>query len=140
MARVLAPDLEMWLVNYVRATLTGEGESVQVSNKEPGTLSLPLAKPLIVVRDDSGNRESHVTFDRSVGVGVLAGTRMNDLPANTLARTVMAVLTDDEIIYAPGSPIASIEWDGCNGPYPVTENLDVARRYLTVQYTIVGSW
>lgn len=140
MARVTAPDLELWLVNYLRATLISEGQPVQVSNKEPGTLSLPLAKPLIVVRDDSGNRESHVTFDRSLGVSVLAGTRMNDMPANTLAREVMAILSDEEILDAPGSPVASIEWDGCNGPYPVTENLDVARRYLTVQYTVVGSW
>lgn len=140
MARVTAPDVEMWLVNYVRATLAAEGDSVQVSNKEPADLQLPRTRPLIVVRDDSGNRESHVTFDRSIGVSVLAGTRMNDLPANTLARTVMAILTDDEIVSAPGSPIASVEWDGCNGPYPVMESLDVARRYLTVQYTVIGSW
>lgn len=140
MARVTAPDMEMWVVNYLRATLTAEGESVQVSNKEPASLSLPLTKPLIVVRDDSGPRASHVTFDRSLGVNVLAGTRLNDLAANTLARKVMAILTDEAIIEAPGSPIASIEWDGCNGPYPVTENLDVARRYGTVQYTVIGSW
>lgn len=140
MARVLAPDMEMWLVNYVRDTLRGEGHDVQVSNKEPASLSLPLSRPLIVVRDDSGNKESQVTFDRSIGVSVLAGTRMNDKPANDLARLVMAVLTDDVIITASDSPIASIEWDGCYGPYPVTENLDIARRYLTVQFTVVGSW
>lgn len=140
MVRVTAPDLEMWLVNYVRSTLRGEGEDAQVSNKEPDTLSLPLEKPLIVIRDDSGAKLSHVSFDRSIGVSVLAGTRMNDLPANTLARAVMAILTEDAIIDAPGSPIASIEWEGCNGPYPVTESLDVARRYGTVQYTVIGSW
>lgn len=140
MARVTAPDLELWLVNYVRSNLAAEGDTVQVSNKEPGTLSLPLAKPLIVIRDDSGNRLSHVSFDRSLGVSVLAGSRMNDKPANDLARLAMAILSDEEIVNAPGSPIASIEWDGCNGPYPVTESLDVARRYLTVQYTVIGSW
>lgn len=140
MALVTAPDLEMWLANYLRAALTRMGESVQVSNKEPADLKLPLARPMVVVRDDSGARESHVTFDRSVGVSVLAGTRMNDLPANTLARKVMAVLSDDELAFVDGSPVASVEWDGCNGPYPVVEQLDVARRYLTVQYTVVGSW
>lgn len=140
MARVTAPDLEMWLTNYVRSTLSAEGEDVQVGSKEPPALKLPLQKPLVVIRDDSGNRRSHVSFDRSIGVSVLAGSRMNDLPANTLARTVAALLTDDDIVHAPDSPIASIEWDGCNGPYPVAESLDVARRYLTVQYTVVGSW
>lgn len=140
MARVTAPDMELWLTTYLRAALALEGETVQVSNKEPAQLSLPLAKPLVVIRDDSGSRLSHVTFDRSVGVSVLAGTRMNDLAANSLARLVMAIMTDDEIVHAPGSPIAAVEWDGCNGPYPVAEGLDVARRYGTVQYTIVGSW
>lgn len=140
MARVTPPDLEMWLSDYLRATLTSEGVDVQVSNKESSDLKLPLKKPLIVVRDDSGNRMSHVSFDRSIGVSVLAGSRMNDLPANALARTVSAILMDDDIVHAEGSPIASVEWDGCNGPYAVTENLDVARRYFTVQYIVVGSW
>ena len=140
MARVTPPDLEMWLSTYLRAILADEGLDVQVSNKEPADLKLPLKKPLVVLRDDSGSRMSHVSFDRSLGVSVLAGSRMNDQPANTLARTVSAILTDDEIILADGSPVAAVEWDGCNGPYPVAESLDVARRYLTIQYTVVGSW
>lgn len=138
MAVVTPPDLEAWLAGYLRSTAHALG--AEVSNKEPPKLTIPLAKPLIVVRDDSGNRGSHVTFDRSVGVSVLAGTRINDKPANDLARKVMAILSDEGIVDAPGSPIASVEWDGCNGPYPVTDPLDVARRYMTVQYTVVGSW
>lgn len=140
MARVTAPDLEVWLTGYVRGVLAAEGVTAQVSNKEPGDLVLPLAKPLVVIRDDSGVRLSHVTYDRSVGVSVLAGTRTNDKLAGDLARLVMAILTDDAIAEAVGSPVAAIDWDGCNGPYPVVEELDVARRYGTVQYTVVGSW
>lgn len=140
MARVTAPDLELWLTGYLRGVLAGEGLSVQVSNKEPADLKLPLARPLVVVRDDSGPRESAVTFDRSVGVSVVAGTRRNDKPAGDLARLVVAVLTDEVIVTAPGSPIASIEWDGCNGPYSVDEQLDVTRMYATVEYVVVGSW
>ena len=140
MARVTAPDLELWLTGYVRGVLAAEGVTAQVSNKEPGDLVLPLAKPLVVIRDDSGVRLSHVTYDRSVGVSVLAGTRTNDKPAGDLARLVMAILTDDAIVEAVGSPVAAVDWDGCNGPYPVVEELDVARRYGTVQYTVVGSW
>lgn len=140
MARVTAPDLELWLTGYIRGVLAAEGVTAQVSNKEPGDLVLPLAKPLVVIRDDSGVRLSHVTYDRSVGVSVLAGTRTNDKLAGDLARLVMAILTDDAIVEAVGSPVAAIDWDGCNGPYPVVEELDVARRYGTVQYTVVGSW
>ena len=140
MARVTAPDLELWLTGYIRGVLAAEGITAQVSNKEPGDLVLPLAKPLVVIRDDSGVRLSHVTYDRSVGVSVLAGTRTNDKLAGDLARLVMAILTDDAIVEAVGSPVAAVDWDGCNGPYPVVEELDVARRYGTVQYTVVGSW
>lgn len=140
MARVAAPDLELWLTGYIRSVLTAEGVAAQVSNKEPAALTLPLSKPLVVIRDDSGARLSHVTFDRSVGVSILAGTRMNDKSAGDLARLVMAIMTDDVIVTAAGSPVAAIDWDGCNGPYPVAEELDVARRYGTVQYTVVGSW
>ena len=140
MALVVAPDLELWLTGYLRDVLSMDGLDVQVSNKEPANLGLPLTRPLVVVRDDSGVRLSQVTFDRSLGVSVLAGTRLNDRPANDLARLVQAVLTDDVIVGAEGSPVAAVQWSGCNGPYPVVDDLDVARRYSTVQYTIVGDW
>lgn len=140
MTRVTAPDMELWLCTYLRSVLADEGVDAQVSNKEPASLKLPLLKPLVVIRDDSGARLSAVTFDRSIGVSVLAGSKADDQEANDLARVVAAFLTDPAIVEADGSPIAAIDFDGCNGPYAVTETLDVARRYLTVQYTVVGSW
>lgn len=140
MTRVTAPDLELWLTSYVRSVLAAEGVSAQVSNKEPASLYLPLSKPLVVIRDDSGPRLSVVSFDRSIGVSVLAGTKTNDQPANDLARLAMAILMDESIISAEGSPVAAITWDGCNGPYAVIEELDVARRYGTVEFVVVGSW
>lgn len=140
MARVTAPDLELFLTGYVRAVLSAEGHAVQVVNKEPDNLALPLTKPLVVIRDDSGPRLSAVTFDRSVGATVLAGTKRNDRPANDLARLVAAILTDDAIVNAPGSPIAAVDYGGINGPYAVAENIDAARRYMTVGYVVVGSW
>jgi hypothetical protein len=137
---VTPPDLEDWLCGYVRALAEAKGLEATVGNKEPPRLSLPVAKPIIVIRDDTGPRISQVTFDRSVGVSVLAGSKLNDKPANDIARWLAGVLMDDAIVEAPGSPIASIEYDGANGPYAVTESLDVARRYLTVEYTVVGTW
>jgi len=145
--RVTPPDLELWLTGYVRALAAHEGLNVSVSNKEPPTLSLPLVRPLIVIRDDSGPRLSHVTFDRSIGASVLAGSRLNDKPATDLALWLAGVLFDLDLplgldVPAPIAtpPIAAVDPSGCNGPYAVPEQLDVARRYLTAQYVAAGSW
>lgn len=138
--RVTPPDLELWLTGYVRALAATEGIDATVSNKEPATLTLPLSRPLIIIRDDSGARTDHTIFDRSIGASVLAGSRLNDKSANDLARWLSAVLNDDAIVLAPDSPIAAVVWDGSNGPYAVPETLDVARRYMTAQYVVSGSW
>jgi len=138
--RVTPPDLEAWLVGYVRACAAEDGHDVEVDNKEPEQLTLPLAKPLIVIRDDSGPRVDWTTFDRSIGASVLAGTRQNDKAANDIARWLASVLVDHELPLVEGTPIASVDFDGSNGPYAVTETLDVARRYMTAQYVVAGSW
>lgn len=145
--RVTPPDLELWLTGYVRALAAVEGLNVSVSNKEPPKLTVPMVRPLIVIRDDSGPRLSHVTFERSIGASILAGTRLNDKPANDLALWLAGVLFDLDLplgldVPAPISPppIAAVDPSGCNGPYAVPEQLDVARRYLTAQYVAAGSW
>ncbi|MDN3309562.1 hypothetical protein QWJ90_01320 [Microbacterium oryzae] len=140
--RVTPPDLELWLTRYVRAVAATEGKTVDVTNKEPADLGqrLPLDRPLIVIRDDSGTRLEWTTFDRSIGASVLGGSKRADQPINDIARWLAAVLFDDAIVLAENSPIASVEWDGCNGPYAVAEELDVARRYMTAQYVVTGSW
>jgi hypothetical protein len=139
-ARVTPPNLMLWLTSYIRAQAAAESKTVTVTNKEPASLTLPLAKPLIVIRDDSGPRLSQVTFDRSIGASVLAGSKLNDTPADELALWLAGLLFDEGIALVEGSPIVSVEFDGCNGAYPVTESLDVARRYLVAQYTVVGTW
>lgn len=136
MGSVTPPDLEAWLTTYLRSSLTG----VQISNKEPSPLTVPLVKPLIVVRDDSGQKLGYTTFDRSVGISVLAGSKQNDKPSNDLARSVAAILFDDQIALAEGSPIAAVTWSGCNGPYAIADSLDVARRYMTAQYVVIGAY
>lgn len=138
--RVTAPDLDLWLTDYVRSLAATEGKIVDVGNKEPPTLTIPLKKPLIVIRVDSGSRLSHVTFDMSVGASVLAGSRQNDKPARDLALWLASILHDDELPQVAGSPIASVEWSGCNAPSAVTDPLDVSRQYLTAQYVVIGSW
>jgi hypothetical protein len=129
----------LFLTRYLRERAAERGDVVKIGNKEPADLTVS-SPDQIVVRDDSGARTGWPTFDRSAGVSVLAGTRLNDFSANELAREVFADLTDEAILTWPGSPIASIEWDGCNGPYAVPEQADKARRYMTVAYSVIGDW
>lgn len=138
MTRILPPDMELWLTGYLRAALEADGEDVEVDAKEPDELTTPLERPLIIVRDDSGARTEAITFDRQVGVSVLAGTRTDDREARRLARLVYAIATDTDVALAAGSPVAAVT--GANGPYAVAEDQDVSRRYFTVSYSVVGSW
>jgi hypothetical protein len=138
--RVQPPDLETWLIDYVRALAGAEAKTADVANVEPARMTVPLPRPLIVIREDSGSRLDHITFDRSIGFSVLAGTKANPKPANDLARWVAGVLFDFDLPLVEGSPIAAVIPDGCNGPYPVADQLDVARRYGTAQYVGTGSW
>lgn len=140
--RVMPPDYIAWLIDFVRTEVrtVAEYSTVEVGNKEPDTLTLPLKRPLIVIRDDPGSRRDWTTFDRSIGVTVLWGTKQNDKPALDLARFVAAIVFDTDLPLADGSPIASVELGGCNGPYPVADRLDVARMYSTAQYVVAGSF
>ncbi|WP_136054353.1 hypothetical protein [Microbacterium sp. K24] len=137
--RVRPPNYVAWLIDYLRAEVREEYADAEVGNKEPDTLALPLKKPLIIVRDDSGPRRDWTTFGRSIGVTVLWSTKQNDRPAMDLALLVASIVFDTDLPLVEGSPIASVEIDGCNGPYAVPDRLDVARMYLTAQYVVAGS-
>lgn len=137
---VTPPDMEIFLTGYLRECLRDRGMAIQVSNKEPDNLKLPLAKPLIVVRDDGGLQESRISYQANIGVSVLAGTRKNDRAANELARIAYAILTNPEIVSAPDSPITVVDIEGCTRPVPVIEDLDVSRRYMTLTYGAVGAF
>lgn len=138
--RVTPPDLEAWFTALLRTEVRTAGVNADVGNKEPDTLRVPLTRPLIIVRDDSGPRADWTTFDRSLGFTILAGTRQNDKLANDLARLVASIVHDADLPLLDDSPIAAVDFTGCNGPYAVSESLDVARRYLTGQYVATGSW
>ncbi|MDI9889973.1 hypothetical protein [Microbacterium sp. IEGM 1404] len=138
--RVIPPNVVLFLTGHVRRLAAAEQIDVDVTNKEPADLELPLRRPLIVLRDDGGPRLDWTTFDRSIGASVLAGSKRHDAPAIELASWLASVLHDDELPEVEGSPIASVEFDGCNGPTNAAEVLDVTRMYLTAQYVATGSW
>jgi hypothetical protein len=125
---------------YVRTTVRTVGVDVEVGEVEPEDLQLPLARPLIVIRDDSGPRLDWTTFDRTLGITVLGGTKQDDQEIGDLARLVAAIMFDPDIVLVTGCPIVRVQFDGCNGPYNVPDEIDVARKYLTAQYVVSGSW
>ena len=139
MSMVTPPDIELWLCEWIRSNIK-DVSGLQVGNREPEDYRGEY--PLIVVRDDGGGQSDRVVFDRSVGVTVRGWTRSNSKPCADLARRVYALLTaDPEILqgFAEGSPILAIDESGCNGPYPVGEDMNVARYYLTAEYSVSGS-
>lgn len=138
--RVTPPNVVLFLTGHVRHLAAEEDIEVEVSNKEPADLTVPLTRPLIVLRDDGGARLDWTTFDRSIGASVLAGSKRHDAPAIDLATWLASVLHDDELPHVEGSPIASVEFDGCTGPTNASETLDVTRMYLTAQYVATGTW
>lgn len=136
---MLPPDMEMWACKYLRDTLRTRGYDVEVARTESAELeSSTLTRPLIIVRDDSGSQRSLVSYDRSLGVSVLGGTRQDSADTSALARTVMAIMSADAIADAPDSPVAAVQRDGCRGPYSVSEKQDLTRMYMTIEYTVIG--
>lgn len=138
--RVRPPDLEVWGTRFLRETLRAEGWSVEVDSTEPANLLVPLDRPLIVVRVDSLTRASPPLFEASLGVSVLAGSRQDDRVARDLSTMVFAVLTDEDIAVDEANPVVVVDLEGCNGPYTIDDPLDVSRRYMTIAYTVTGTW
>lgn len=140
MPRIIPAPVDEWLVPHLRRLLSEEGIDAQVDVVEPPTLDAPLARPLVVVRMDGGAQSSPLTFSCQVGISVLAGPRQDDALARRVASLVYAVATDMEIAFAPGSPITAVDYGACTTPVGVSDDQDVARRYMTVSYLVVGSW
>lgn len=133
---VTPPDLESWLCDYIR-TLLPDITGLQVDNVVPDDYRGEY--PLIRVRDDSGARTGLVTFDRSIGVSVYMGAKLDTKPGMDLARRLMGMLMDSEtLVLLPASPICSIDNDGCTGPYATTDEHDTAVAYFTVEYSVAG--
>ena len=136
MTVVLPPDLELWLCGYLRGQLKPSLDTIRVSNREPD--GYDGSDPLVVVRDDGGSQSNRVLFDRSVGVTVRYGSRASPGPCRDLAARIYGLLTDPGICLLDGSPIAGIEEDGCNGPYPVAEDSNTARYYMALGFSAIG--
>lgn len=136
MPRVVHANLTLYLTGRFRSEVKARPEpycsGVTVSNKEPDA-GQSFPKKLIVVRDDGGPDTSLVTGERLVGVSVLCDVEMD---ADDLALMVHAIgrdLADN----APGNPIAAVL--DSNGPFAVPETQPRFRRYMTFNYSVVGT-
>nr|DAF35626.1 MAG TPA: tail completion protein [Caudoviricetes sp.]DAG85094.1 MAG TPA: tail completion protein [Caudoviricetes sp.] len=138
MTAVLPPDLEAWLCAYLRSQLKPSHGTIHVSNREPDDYN--GSYPLVVVRDDGGSQSNRVLFDRSIGITVRYGSRSAPGPCRDLAARIYGLLTDPEICSLDSSPIAGIDEDGCNGPYFVAEDANIARCYLTLEFSAIGKF
>lgn len=138
MTAVLPPDLEAWLCDYLRGQLKPSLGTIHVSNREPDDYDGTY--PLVVVRDDGGSQSNRVLFDRSIGITVRHGPRAAPKTCRDLAARIYGLLTDPAICQLDGSPIAGIEEDGCNGPYFVAEDANIARCYLTLEFSAIGEF
>lgn len=133
MSRIIPPDISLWLCRHLRSQISEP--RLQVGVRIPD--SYDGSYPLIVIRDDGGGQADRVLFDRSLGVTVYKGAPNDPKPCRDLAAEAYAVLTDDRIGYVPGSPIAGVVEDGCNGVYPVSGDQETCMYYMTVEYTAV---
>ena len=138
---VVLPDVELFLTGWLRNALHKRGyTTVEVGHTEPADLAYPLQHPVIVVRDDGGPQTETVTFDRSVGVTVLGGTRQDTKPTMDLARLTFALVTSMGVCLADGSPIAAVDKTSARGPYLVNDTADTCRAYMTIDYSLVGEF
>jgi hypothetical protein len=134
MSLVMPPDMEMWATTYLREKLT-DVTGLQIDNKVPSDYR--GESPLVTIRDDSGSQTEIVTYERSLGVTIYMGALQDVEGARNLARRVYALLTDP-MIALEENPITAVDYDGCNGPYQITDSQHAASQYLTVAYSVVG--
>lgn len=135
--RILSPDLEGWILDYIRSTAVLEGRNVEVDAKFPSEWRVPMERPLIVVREDPARRTSLATFEAGAGISVCTSTRSD---TRALSRWLHGVLTDDEIVEASGSPVAAVNHADCASPISVPDEHPVFVQYFTVSYSTVGDW
>ncbi|MFJ4038203.1 hypothetical protein ACIPVB_08945 [Microbacterium sp. NPDC090007] len=136
-AAVIYDDLELFLTDWYRRALTNRPEAVcaNVSVGRVESVKTPPPAKQLVIRDDGTSRDTFLTGRASIGLTVLAGTKLNPRDAKELAQIVLALAElipfDD-----PSNPLTRV-YDS-NGPYMVPEDSTFARVYSTVTFGVAA--
>lgn len=138
MSLAVPPDLEFFLVRYMKTALDARGLDVLVSNRPPADMTV-ASGPVLVIRDDGGPQTSAVTYSRAVAFIVYAGTWQDEKSARDLAGLVYALASAPAVALAAGSPIAAANYQQGNvGPYRDPEASPRASFYSSIQYSVAA--
>ena len=138
MSTVIPTDLEAWACDYIRDALE-DVKDLQVTNSEPPDYQ--GAYPLIVLAETINGQSERIVFDTTLSVTVKGWSRSMSKPCKDLARRLYGLLTADPDVlegHTEDSRILAIDGDNCNGPYPITDNSDIAVYYETFSYAVDG--
>lgn len=135
---VIYSDPELFFTSWFRAQLALRPEpycaNFKVANAEPAPPA-PFPARLLVVRSDGITRTSMATAEISLGLSILAGTKLT--PKDAIDAALMVVALSERLpSLDPGNPVTALL--NVNGPLEVTEDQDRARRYVTLDLAIAG--
>lgn len=132
MAEVIYDDVEFFLTGFLRRELGARPEpfcrDVFVSND----FSESIRDRAVIVRHDGGPDTGIVTAQAAVGITVLARDKS---VASDLARMV-AALVRGCARHEQDNPVTAVL--NLNGPFRVTDDTGLQRRYLTLTLGLAG--
>lgn len=129
-------DLVLWACNYIRSRIV-DVDGLQVGNREPPDYTGDY--PLIIITDTGGYATGLAHYRMGLGISVLGWSHQSTQDAHNLARRVYALLTSYTLPADPTNNVASVVSESCMLPTLVAQDMQYARVYCTVEYTVRGS-
>ena len=127
---VVFPDIEAWLISYLRDLLSGRSEPYAADVFVGHTVPDTRAERMVIVRRDGGPRETVVTERARVGVQVWAGTEPDAADLAAMVRALVGASAGE-------GPVKRVP--ALTGPAAVADESDQPLRYLTAELTVRGS-
>lgn len=127
-------DLELFLTRWFRSALAARPEAVCRDVVVDRVERYPLPDRMLIVRDDGTTDTDILTGTASVGLTVLAGTRLSPGDAKQLARIVRALVRQIPS-GDPANPVAAVTTQ--TGPFLIPEASIRARVYQTCELAVV---
>lgn len=129
MAGILFPDLEAWLIGYLRGALSGRSEEYASSVWVGNLLPRDHTGRAVLVRDDGGQHLGDVRGVARIGVNVWANSQAE---VSDLANLTSALIGR----CADGTPVVRATQ---TRPYSVTDDGGRPRMYFTAELIVRGT-